>query len=138
MGCTCSSDSISYLEKGSEYCHITLKFEQETEESELINDQCKSSNMQIPRFSSIKSTIPESQRSYSPVTLKSQIYRNLPPCIHSGDLMKYHPGISMQFISRYCVLTETDFKYYKSIHSFTLAEKPLFCLPVSCIDYVRQ
>ena len=138
MGCTCSSDSVSYLEKSSEYCQITIKFEQETQESELINQKPKSKNLQFPRLSSIKSTIPESQRSYSPVTIKSQISRNLPPCIHSGDLMKYHPGISLQFISRYCVLTETDFKYYKSIYAFTLDEKPLFSLPVSRIDYVRQ
>lgn len=52
--------------------------------------------------------------------------------------MKYHPGISVQFINRYCVLTENEFKYYKSIHSFILDEKPLFSLPVSCIDFVRQ
>jgi hypothetical protein len=59
-------------------------------------------------------------------------------CIISGELMKYHPGISCQFTSRFCVLKSESFSYFKSLHSFTLDEKPLFSVRSCDIVSVNQ
>ena len=34
--------------------------------------------------------------------------------IHEGELMKFKPGISMNFISRYVQISERAFRYFKN------------------------
>ena len=91
-------------------------------------------------FHESNSSITESsQVSLSPSRRKPyKVHGPVDDYVLRGELMKYHPGISAQFISRWFVLTNTEFKYYKSRHSMSLCEKPLVVIPISSIDAVRQ
>ena len=53
--------------------------------------------------------------------------------LYEGELMKYNPGFTNQYISRYCVLTKHEFKYYKNE---IMAIKHVFPLVSISIDEV--
>ena len=56
---------------------------------------------------------------------------------YEGELKKYRPGISSQYIARWCQATGTHFNYYKSHWSANCwLSKPLMSIPYSCIENV--
>jgi hypothetical protein len=54
-----------------------------------------------------------------------------PAVIYEGALLRYRPGVANQFLERWCVLTPTEFRYYKTKwHSLCWPEKPIGSVPV--------
>lgn len=140
MGCVCNSEVSHGEETNFDCSHITLKFS-DTEEPyspppqpkrKAQKKSTKRESSPIPSFSNTQ----KSSESYQPRLYK--LIKPVMPYIIAGDLMKYHPGISAQFINRYCVLTDSEFRYYKSQHSYSLGEKPLLNIPVSLVEAVNQ
>jgi hypothetical protein len=130
MGCVCTSQWIPHNEATYEWAYVTVRFSDEQAEN-------TENRIEVENFKgSLKSTVPESSKSYERRAKKRGKIGG--ECIYSGELMKYHPGISAQFISRYCVLTVDEFRYYKSMQSFILSEKPLCVVPACCIESVKQ
>ena len=137
MGCTCSSSPLMDFEDKYDYSDITIRFE---EESTHPSDQTVlyRSIEKGQQGSSFNFSIPESQ--LSEIKCKNLTASNSKPRsnIISGSLMKYSPGLTFQFIPRYCLLTDSTFSYYKSIHSYTLDENPLYEIKLQDIQSVSQ
>lgn len=56
-----------------------------------------------------------------------------------GPLQQFKPGITSQFVERWCQLTPRTFRYYKSQWCAKVIErKPLFLLPRSRLTVARQ
>ncbi len=56
-----------------------------------------------------------------------------------GEMHKYKPGMSAQYILRWCQATPSHFNYYKSHWSANCwLSKPLMSVPYSCIQTVRR
>jgi hypothetical protein len=59
--------------------------------------------------------------------------------IYEGELLKYRPGMSAEYISRWCRLTFDGFAYYKSRWAATCSNKtPLAFIPILQIHEVSQ
>lgn len=53
--------------------------------------------------------------------------------------MKYRPGISFKFMPRWCQLTTTEFKYFKSRWCANFSgDKPSDCVPLHQIYHVKR
>lgn len=56
-----------------------------------------------------------------------------------GPLQQFKPGLTSQFVERWCQLTPRTFRYYKSQWCAKVLErKPLFLLPRNRLSAVRQ
>ena len=56
-----------------------------------------------------------------------------------GDLLRFHPGISYNFIRRSIFLTEGTFRYYKNLcHSIFQENTPLVNIPLEFIVKVQR
>jgi hypothetical protein len=83
-----------------------------------------------PQF---KPTTPDSFRPDASLTLKPSTI------IQEGELQKYRPGFTNQTISRWCVLTEYYFMYYKNRASAQIwTQSPLYSVPLSEIKTVEK
>lgn len=52
---------------------------------------------------------------YYPIQILDYISQVGPDCIlFEGELMRYMPGFKYQYQQRYCLVTNTEFKYYKN------------------------
>lgn len=140
MGCVCTDFSAS-KEPTFECCYISIKFENE---GPKISDFTVEENYYTPER---KKILPEPVSSpdlsdisdCSTKALRPRRLFQIPKnCIISGELMKYHPGLSVQFVSRWCILTDYEFKYYKNQYSAALEEKPLLSISVSMIQDIQQ
>lgn len=132
MGCVCNAGPLQ-SENYFECSFVTLRFSENEEE---VAERVKKKVVKADSVASSPGSWKTSESSCLP-----KLHKTLQPsrnCLISGELMKYHPGLSFQFASRYCVLTCDFFQYYKSQHSYTLDEKPLFSVPVSEIISVNQ
>jgi hypothetical protein len=59
--------------------------------------------------------------------------------IYQGELMKYRPCISSQFLPRWCQLTSTEFKFFKSSWCANFSnDKPLVSFQLQQIEYVKR
>lgn len=140
MGC-CSSENLPGKEGAFECAFVTLRFANEEKNEKGCTPQKNSFLIQEETVQEARTTITESPRSVKSFNTKRYFYKTIElkkDCIISGELMKYHPGISAQFISRFCVLTESEFKYYKSQASKSLCEKPLISIPIDAMEAIRQ
>jgi hypothetical protein len=138
MGCVCSLGSLKDMEENYEASDITLKFEDESTFPSEPTFVHMSGIEKIPRESNSEFSIPEIELSEIEVrgSLRTQEVKQGKAYVLASVLMKYSPGLSVQFIPRYCVLTESSFSYFKSIHSFTLDEKPLVVIEFNQISEV--
>lgn len=56
-----------------------------------------------------------------------------------GDLWKYHPGFSHNFVRRWCVLTRSGFQYYQSKWSANCSiDYPLSSIPAESIRSIQR
>ena len=56
-----------------------------------------------------------------------------------SELMKYRPGLSTQYVIRWCQATPTHFNYYKSHWSANCwLSKPLMSIPFACIQSIHR
>lgn len=137
MGCTCSSGPGMDWEEKYDYSDITIRFE---EESTYPSDQTVlyRSNEKFQQESSCNFSILESRLSEIKCKNLTASQSKPKPYIIASSLMKYSPGLTFQFIPRYCLLTDSTFSYYKSIHSYTLDENPLYEINLQDIQSVSQ
>ena len=66
-------------------------------------------------------------------------YRQNEEIIQEGELNKYRPGFKKQYITRWCVLTNEYFIYYKNRESAQIwIQTPLFFVPISEIKTINK
>jgi len=93
--------------------------------------------MSAPASSTLEvSAIEERSETPSP---GSGLLELLGEVVCEGPLLQFKPGLTAQFVERWCQLTPRAFRYYKSQWCAKVDErKPLFLLPRSRLAAVRQ
>lgn len=148
MGCcSCKLQCGQYTENEISQVHLKVN------PTQIIEDHPSLSPIPEPKLSPIKpeetSTLkPESLSIHSNYKLNSpdisrielsMTHKTSEDIIQEGDLQKYRPGFTKQFIPRWCVLTSETFKYYKSRGSAQIwGQAPLFCVTLSEIKTVSK
>jgi len=59
--------------------------------------------------------------------------------LFEGELCKYKPGVTYNYISRWCIVTKSEFKYYKNRFSaHCWMDKPLVRIPLACVKSAQR
>ncbi len=95
-----------------------------------------------PKHRKYSSMQPETEEKPAPIFAEPdlQIHVGDEELIHfEGELKKYKPGLSKQYILRWCQATPTHLNYYKSHWSANCwLSKPLMSVPFGCIQSIRR
>jgi hypothetical protein len=147
MGCcSCKLQCGQYPE--NEISQVILK----VTKTQIVEDHSIHSPIPEPKMSPIKpeenSTLkPESNSFHSNFKLNSaeiskidlSMTRKLDDVLQEGELQKYRPGFTKQFITRWCVLTSESFMYFKNRSSAQIwGQAPLFYVRISEIQTVSK
>lgn len=107
--------------------HLTKNaISEELEELEKLREYTKTKYRSKPR--NLKKVSTE-------LTIPTQIY-STGHVFYSGDLYKYHPGFTNNYIARYCRITRTKIFFYKNSNC-SRASPPLIILKIGDIDRIK-
>ena len=153
MGCTCKVQWGKIPE--ADYSHVILKvfFPQIIEEKHIaIESLPRSPEIHAPQLKLEENSTLKPEYLYINSPSHNKIHsldmskidfsvtsRAFGSIIQEGELKKYRPGFTNQYISRWCVLTSEYFMYYKNRSSAQMwGRMPLYSVPIGDILNVTK
>lgn len=133
MGCMCDSEYAPSPDSNVDCSYITIRFSDEKPQE--LSPRFRGLKKALKSEAVALTSISDTRSNETPKKVYKSVFKNY---LVAGNLMKYHPGISAQFVLRWCVLTPEKFKYYKSHYSATLGEKPLLSISIALIQTVER